>query len=75
MACARCSGQGLVSHCARALLWCAQLMDIIINSLYSKKEIFLRELISNGTSSATRHHLRPLFFSSLFIAHANEWTG
>ena len=32
----------------------AQLLDIVIHSLYTDKEIFIRELISNAEAAETR---------------------
>lgn len=46
-----------------------QLLDIMIHSLYSKKEIFLRELISNASDAIDRLHFATLLDSSLLEKH------
>jgi len=49
-----------------------QVLDLVIHSLYSKKEIFLRELISNASDAIDRAQYRRLTDKSL-IADKPNW--
>ena len=50
----------------------AQMLDLVVNSLYSKKEIFLRELISNASDAIDRAKFLSLTDKAL-VADNPEW--
>lgn len=50
----------------------AEMLDLVVNSLYSKKEIFLRELVSNASDAIDRAKFLSLTDRSL-VADAPEW--
>jgi len=50
----------------------AEMLDLVVNSLYSKKEIFLRELISNASDAIDRAKFLGLTDKSL-TADNPEW--
>ena len=50
----------------------AEMLDLVVNSLYSKKEIFLRELISNASDAIDRAKFLGLTDKSI-IADNPDW--
>ena len=50
----------------------AEMLDLVVNSLYSKKEIFLRELVSNASDAIDRAKFLGLTDKSL-VADNPEW--
>ena len=51
----------------------SQMLDLVVNSLYSKKEIFLRELLSNASDAIDRAKYQGLTQPEL-IADNPAWT-
>jgi len=50
----------------------AQMLDLVVNSLYSKKEIFLRELVSNASDAIDRAKFLSLTDKNL-VADNPDW--
>src|SRR5512137_515202 len=49
-----------------------QLLDLVIHSLYSKKEIFLRELISNASDAIDRARFEALTNKEI-LQEGEDW--
>lgn len=50
----------------------AEMLDLVVNSLYSKKEIFLRELVSNASDAIDKAKFQGLTDKAL-VADNPEW--
>lgn len=46
-----------------------KILDIVINSLYSEREIFVRELISNASDAIDKKKYLIYFFSGFFYSY------
>src|SRR6188474_1074588 len=50
-----------------------QLLDLIIHSLYTKREVFLRELVSNAADAIDKLRFEALKRPELLEGQAPEW--
>ena len=50
----------------------AEMLDLVVNSLYSKKEIFLRELVSNASDAIDKAKFQGLTNKAL-VADSPDW--